>query len=369
MRVLITGGGTGGHITPALAIARALRERDPGLELLYVGTKAGLEADLVPREGIPFKTITVSGVIRKSPVEAARGVLRAGKGYFEARAIIRQFGPAVVVGTGGYVSGPVMLAAALMGIPTLLQEQNAYPGVTNRILSRFVSRIALAYDEAGRYVAKRAKPFVCGNPVRKDILAAERGPSARELGLDPEKPTILVTGGSRGAGSFAKAVPDLVHAVAERGDVQLIWATGKQYYEQAQQELARRGLGSLPAGVLVMPYIYRQDLAMAVSDVCVVRAGANTLAEVTARGLPAVVIPSPNVTHNHQVMNARVMSRAGAAEVILEGDLTGQRLSEKVLAIIDSPARQKQMAERSLALGRPDAAAAIAAEVLALVRR
>lgn len=369
MRVLITGGGTGGHINPALAIARALREREPGLELLYVGTKAGLEADLVPREGIPFATITVSGVVRKSPFEAAKGVLRASKGLFEARAIIRQFRPDAVVGTGGYVSGPVMLAASWLGVPTLLQEQNAFPGVTNRILSRVVSRVALAFDEAGQYVSRRSRPFVSGNPVRRDILVAGREASARELGLDPAKRTILVTGGSRGAGSFARAVPELVAAVAARADLQLIWGTGKQYFEQAQQGLTQRGLLPLQGNILLLPYIYRQDLAMAASDLAVVRAGALTLAELTARGLPSVIIPSPNVTHNHQVRNARVLSKAGAADVILEGDLTGQRLTEKVLAIIDSSERLRQMTEHSLAIGKPNAAADIAAEVLALIRR
>ncbi|MGE5559515.1 MAG: undecaprenyldiphospho-muramoylpentapeptide beta-N-acetylglucosaminyltransferase [Chloroflexota bacterium] len=369
MRVLITGGGTGGHINPALAIARELRERDPGLELLYVGTRVGLEADLVPRAGIEFRTITVSGVIRKSPLQAALGVLRAGKGFLEARGIIRQFRPDVVVGTGGYVSGPVMLAAAMLGVPTLLQEQNAFPGVTNRILSRWVARVALAFEEARRYVSPRSRPFVTGNPIRRDILAAEREASARELGLDPGKRTILVTGGSRGAGSFAKAVPELAAAVRQRPDLQLIWGTGKQYYDAARHELERRGIWPLPGNIVMMPYIYRQDLAMAASDLAVVRAGALTLAELTARGLPSVIIPSPNVTHNHQVMNARVLSSAGAADVILESDLTGQRLVDRVLAIIDSPERLKQMATRSRALGKPNATSDIADAVLALVRR
>lgn len=369
MRVLITGGGTGGHINPALAIARALREREPGLELLYVGTRAGLEADLVPREGIPFRTITVSGIVRKSPAQAVAGLFRAGKGLLEAIAIVRAFRPDVVVGTGGYVSGPVMLAAVLCGIPTLLQEQNAFPGVTNRLLSRFVSRVALAFEDAAKYLSPRSRPFVTGNPVRREILTAEREASARELGLDPRKRTILVTSGSRGAGCFVEAVPELAAAVAGRPDLQLIWGTGKQYFEAAQRELTRRGLMPLPGSILLLPYIYRQDLAMAASDLAVVRAGALTLAELTARGLPAIIIPSPNVTHDHQVKNARVLAGAGAAEVIREQDLTGQRLTEKVLAIVDSPARLREMAARSAALGRPNAAADIAAAVLALARR
>lgn len=369
MRVLITGGGTGGHIYPALAIARALSEQEPGLELLYVGTRAGLEADLVPRAGIPLRTITVSGIIRKSPVQAAAGLFRAGKGLLEALTIVRTFRPDVVVGTGGYVSGPVMLAAVLCGVPTLLQEQNAFPGVTNRILSRFVSRVALAFEEAARYLSPRARSFVSGNPVRPELATADRAESARALGLDPGKRTILVTSGSRGAGCFVAAVPELAAAVASRSDLQLIWGTGAQYYDAAQRELERRGLLPLPDRILVMPYIYRQDLAMAASDLAVVRAGALTLAELTVRGLPAVIVPSPNVTHDHQSRNARVLATAGAAEVIREQELTGRRLAETVLAIIDAPSRMREMAVRSAALGRPNAAADIAAAVRELARR
>lgn len=240
------------------------------------------------------------------------------------------------------------------------------PGVTNRILSRFVSRMALAFAEGKQYVAPRCRPVVTGNPVRQDLINATRADGARALGLSPDRKTILVTGGSRGAGSFARTVPALVAAIVSRPDLQLIWGTGKEYFDAANRELSARGLEQLPANVLLMPYIYRQDQAMAASDLAVVRAGALTLAELTARGLPSVIIPSPNVTHNHQEKNAAVLARAGAAEVIHEVELTPERLVKAVLAVVDNPDRLRQMGEKARSIGRPEATKTIVEQVLAL---
>ncbi len=356
MRVLLTGGGTGGHIYPALTIANRLKERIVGVRLLYVGTRDGLEADLVPREGIPFETITVRGLLGKTPVQLLSGFFAAARGCAQSYRIVRRFRPDVVVGTGGYVCGPVVLVAALCRIPILLQEQNAFPGLTNRALARFASVVAVPFDDTRSYFPRRTRVVVTGNPVRPQILSQDRAAAARALGLDPDKLTLFVFGGSRGAKSINQAMIGAVRTLLSRKGLQILYVTGREYFHWVTKELEGQGIGKERYGNLsIVPYLYQVEKAWATTDLVVSRAGGMTLAEICALGIPAVLIPSPNVANDHQRANAQAVARHGGAVVLDDRDLNGELLARTVVAILDEPGRLAVMAEASRAVGRPRA--------------
>ena len=357
VRVVLTGGGTGGHIYPALAIAAELR----GAEAVgYLGTDRGLEARVVPQAGIPFYPVPATGVLGKSPAAMARGAATALAGVVRAGGILRQLRPDVVVGTGGYVTGPVGLAAALLGVSLFVLEENARPGITNRMLARFARHVAVPWaDAAGGFPASvRTKVVVTGNPVRREVVAADRGAARRALDLDPTAPVLFVVGGSQGAEAINEAVLSLVRdpSLWPEGAA-LVWATGPRYYEGIVSRLS-----PLPAWARVLAYVNDMPQAYAAADLVVSRAGAMTVAEVTARGVPAVLVPSPNVTGDHQTANARVLAERGAAVLLPEARLSD--LAATVTALLGDPARREAMAAASRALGRPDAAATLAALVV-----
>lgn len=361
MRVIISGGGTGGHIYPALTIARAIKEIEPS-DILFVGTKQGLEADIVPKEGFPFATVDASGIERRLTMGNLRALFKTFAGLFESLAVIRRFRPDVVIGTGGYVCGPVLLTASLLGIPAIIQEQNVIPGVTNRILARFVGRIAVGYSEAAKnFGASRDKVVVTGNPVRPEVLTATREGGLAALGLSPGKLTILVAGGSRGARSINTAMADVHARFAGRPEIQILHATGSGEYNNIVGLLSGRGIDIAKTGnISIVPYLYNMPQALAATDLAVFRAGAIGLAELTARGIPAVLIPYPYAAENHQEHNARVLESRGAALVIRDADLGGSHLADTIEALLGDPARLAAMAKASKELGRPEAAAEIA---------
>ena len=355
-RVLFVGGGTGGHIYPALTVAERLKERHPDCQLLYVGTREGLEADLVPRRGLPFKTIAAQGLFGKSPVAVARGLVKAFGGSLQAFSLVRGFRPDVVVGTGGYVSGPVMMAAAMLGRPTLLMEANVFPGMTVRALARWMSVVTVPYAAAERYFSRAVRVEVVNNPVRQEILTATREAGAAAFGLLPDKPTLLVFGGSRGALTLNKAGLKLVRLFAAHPEWQLIWGTGKTYFSKMTSDLADMGFSELPANIRVEPFLYRVENALAAADLIVCRAGGSTLAEVSARGLPAIIVPSPVATHRHQDHNAEAVAKGGGGLVVPDAYAGGDRIGREVTALLGAPERLAEMAVRSRALGQPDAA-------------
>lgn len=368
MRVLLTGGGTGGHIYPALAIAAELQRRVPGCEMLYVGTREGLESRIVPRVGLPFVTVSARGLIRKGPREVLAGILSLTRGLVQADRIVARFRPDVVVGTGGYVAAPVALAAVRRRIPVVIQEQNAVPGATNRLLARWARAVCVPFAEAGRFFPEGTRVVVTGNPVRPEILSARREEARARLGLDGTEPVVLVTGGSRGAERVNGAALELAVAVSGWTRGVLLWACGERYHREMAAGLARRlaQAGRDPGPrVRLFPYIDDMPTAYAAADLYIGRAGATTLAEITARGLPAVLIPSPHVAHHEQDANARVLERAGAAVVILDAELTGARLVDVVAGLLAAPERLAAMARSSRELGRPGATAAIVDQVLA----
>ena len=368
MRIIVSGGGTGGHIYPALTIVRAIQKKIPDAEFLYVGTKDGLEADIVPKEGIPFETVNIQGFKRSlTPENLVRGA-RAFGGVVKAMGIVRRFRPDVAVGTGGYVCGPILLASSLMRIPTLIQEQNVMPGVTNRLLARFVSCIAMGTKEAAEHFPKGKRVFT-GNPIREEVMRARSEDGKEMFGLDPKAKTVLVSGGSRGARSINRAMVGVLAHYADRDGVQILHVTGKAGYDETMQSLKEAGVDLDAAGNLfVEPYLYNMPQALACADVAVFRAGAIGIAELTARGVPSILVPYPFAAANHQEMNARAIATAGAARMILDRELTAERLLSVLAELLSEDAKLKRMAKAAKKLGRPKAADEIASRVIRLAR-
>jgi UDP-N-acetylglucosamine--N-acetylmuramyl-(pentapeptide) pyrophosphoryl-undecaprenol N-acetylglucosamine transferase len=355
LRVIVTGGGTGGHIYPAMAIAKGLQERFPDCEILYIGTKEGMEARLVPENGLDFRGIAGRGLPRKLSVEVLQAAGTNLKALWETKKILKDFKPDLVVGTGGYVSGPVVLTAALFGIPTLLHEQNALPGKTNKALAKVVKKVMVTFPESAKFFSSPGKIEVVGLPVRPEIGKLERKQSAKELGLDPRKKTLLITGGSRGALSINQAVIFLLSKLETYPDIQLIWATGSATYQTIIDELDLKGINWRLDRWRIVEYLAKMPEALAVADLCLCRAGATTLAELSAAGKAGILIPYPYAAENHQEYNARVFEEKGAAEVIIDRELTGELLWETVTKIIFNNFKLEEMGKRSAEVFKPGA--------------
>ncbi|MDR3564944.1 MAG: undecaprenyldiphospho-muramoylpentapeptide beta-N-acetylglucosaminyltransferase [Negativicutes bacterium] len=362
MRIIISGGGTGGHIYPAVTIAKTIAGMVKPCEILFVGTKQGLESDIVPKEGFSFATIEARGFERRLSWDTVRTVYKTMTGLGQSLQIIRRFRPDIVIGTGGYVCGAVLLTAALMGIPTMIQEQNVIPGVTNRILARFVSRVAAGYPEAAKFFGKQVdKVFVSGNPIRPEVLEATREEGLKVLDLDGGRLTVLIAGGSRGARTINQAMVDVHRHFAGRKDMQILHVTGQSEYNNIVGLIQQAGIEIEKTGnIIVKPYLYNMPQALAAADLAVFRAGAVGLAELTARGIPAILVPYPFAAENHQEFNARVLEEQGAAVVIRDAELTGAKLVAEIEKLLSSREDLVRMAEASKRLGRPDAAAVIA---------
>ncbi|HHY35316.1 MAG TPA: undecaprenyldiphospho-muramoylpentapeptide beta-N-acetylglucosaminyltransferase [Firmicutes bacterium] len=370
MRLMVSGGGTGGHIYPGLAVIEFLVDMLPTARILYVGTAEGMEADIVPKHGIDFAPVRSGGIRGKSAVKAVAGAARAALGVKDAFRILKDFRPDVVLGTGGYVSGPVILAAWAHRIPCAIQEQNSVPGKTNLILAGFVQRIFCAWEKTRAHFHDSSKVVVTGNPVRKAVIEAKRDEGYRRFGLDPGKVTVLLLGGSRGAMTLVQAGLK----IAERADdlgFQMLFITGNAYFDMVAERLGCRpqaGIKNVKSGnLIVQAYVYDIEYALACADLAVCRAGGMTLAEVTARGIPAVVVPSPNVAGNHQEHNARALEELGACEVVTESRGAGA-VAEACLNLLLDRENLARMAAASKAAGRPDAAERIARELIKVAR-
>ena len=343
MKVVLSGGGTGGHIYPALTIGEEICHLHPGTELLYIGTASGLEAELVPKAGILFATVASRGLNRKNLFASMQAAATALGGVWQSIGLLRQFRPQVI------------------------QEQNAIAGITNRLLSHVVDGVALGYAEASSRFSGRCRQAVTGNPVRREVLTAQREESLKQLGLSSSCKTLLVAGGSRGARSINQAMIEVHAALAMREDVQVLHITGKNEYNNVVDELRRRGLEEAPR-LFVRPYLHEMPAALAAADLAVFRAGALGIAELTVRGVPAILVPYPYAAENHQEWNARVLANAGAAKVLGDAQLEEGLLQETVLTLLDDSQQLTAMAEASRALGRPQAARDIAEWAVKLVK-
>ena len=366
MKIIVSGGGTGGHIYPALTLIRTIQNQVGNLEVLYVGTQIGLEADIIPKEGLPFQTVDIRGLERKISVKMIKTVGKAIHGVWQARRIVKQFKPDVVIGTGGFVCGPILLAASFMGIPTLIQEQNVIPGITNKLLAKFVTKIAVGYQDAVKYFPKEKVVFT-GNPIRAEVLSINREAGLAEFGFDPNKKTILISGGSRGARSMNKAMIAVHKHFAGSKNMQLLHVTGKNEYNDIVASVQKQGVDLQKSrNILIKPYLYDMPKALAATDLAIFRAGATGIAELTAKGIPSILIPYPYAAENHQEFNALSLVKRGAAVMIRDTDLTAGGLIEAIESTISQPVKLLKMAEASLAMGRPAAAEEIAKLVVLL---
>lgn len=356
MRIILTGGGTGGHIYPALAIAEKWKALDPDSEILYVGTQRGLESKIVPKRNVPFRTIGVEGLPRKISPALVKAIIRAGKGCLEARRVVRDFKPDLVIGTGGYVCGPMVLAARLQGVPAMIHEQNAFPGVTNKLLARFVNRIMVTFPESSKYFSHKEKITATGLPVRQEVLDAEKQAGLAFFGFDPEKVTLLVSGGSRGARSLNRAMAEAYTTLATYPNLQILHLTGEADYADTMEAIAKTGLQieDYPQ-IQIKPYLDEMQHGLAAADFCVGRAGATFLAEITACGIPSILIPYPYAAENHQEYNAKALVDQDAARMILDKDLTGQALCREIETIYKDETLREKMALAAKSYGKPDA--------------
>jgi UDP-N-acetylglucosamine--N-acetylmuramyl-(pentapeptide) pyrophosphoryl-undecaprenol N-acetylglucosamine transferase len=358
MKVLLAGGGTAGHINPALAIAGYIKNKRSDAEFLFIGNRGGMEQRLVPQAGFEIKSITISGFKRsfspKSMLENVKTVSRTFTSSREAKKIIAEFKPDICIGTGGYVSGPVIRTAAKMGIPCIIHEQNAYPGITNKMLAKSVKKVMLAVPDAKKYFDKNVDFVITGNPVRQEILTAKKEESRKELGLD-NRPVVLSFGGSLGARKINEAVADLVARSGIDGRYQHIHAYGS-YGDWFPQLVEEKGTDIADCPNLdIRPYIDNMPTCMAAADLVISRAGAITLSEIQAMGKPAILIPSPNVAENHQYHNAMALVNAGAADIIEEKDLTGAALMRKADKMLLNPEKLEKYSENSRKMAITDA--------------
>ncbi|MFA9423033.1 MAG: undecaprenyldiphospho-muramoylpentapeptide beta-N-acetylglucosaminyltransferase, partial [Sedimentibacter sp.] len=346
MRVLITGGGTGGHINPALAIAQKVRLQDPSNEILYVGTENGMESELVPKEGFNFKFVTAKYLRRKISLENIKTLFASAKGVMQATKIINDFKPDIVVGTGGYVCGPVVLAAYFKKIPTMIHEQNVFPGITNKLLSRVVDVIGISFIEAEKYFPEHARNKIVfvGNPVRKDILTADRIKSRLKFNIKSDEIYIYSFGGSGGQISLNEAIIDVIKRYNGKSGIKILHITGKKLYESFMEQLNTMKIEN---NIEVRNYMYDAATALSASDIVIGSAGAITIAEITAIGVPSILIPKTYTAENHQVYNARALEKEGAAKVILERDLNGAKLISAIEEIIENKNILKTMSLNS----------------------
>jgi len=363
MRIMITGGGTGGHTSPAIAAVEELRRRDPQLFAQWVGRHGGFEEGVSVAHSVPFRGLPVEGWPRRNTWRKAWVAAKLAYSVFRAALLIRIFRPQVVLGVGGYVSLPLAWAAQRMGVPTVLHEQNKRLGMANRILAPRAKAILLSYEDTeGEYPRERAR--VVGNPVRSGFAAPPDQVAARKkLDLDLETPVVLVCGGSQGAHSLNRAMRDvLTHFKA--GEAQFLWMTGKNGYAEARQQA-----GGAQARTCVFRYIDDMAAACAAADLVVSRSGASTTAELAMMGKPSILVPYPHATDNHQEKNARAFEAAGAAEVLLDRECTGEELARRIKALLGAPEQLRAMAAAARRLAKPGAAETLVECILELVFR
>jgi UDP-N-acetylglucosamine--N-acetylmuramyl-(pentapeptide) pyrophosphoryl-undecaprenol N-acetylglucosamine transferase len=342
MRVLIAAGGTGGHIFPGVAIANEFKRRDPGVEILFVGTPRGLESKIVPREGFRLELIQVGALKGVGIFEKLKSLAGLPMSFLAARRILKRFKPDVVIGVGGYSSGPILLMASVSGMPTMVVEPNAMPGFTNRVLARFVDAAALSFEEAGRFFGD--KGTVTGNPVRGDFG------NLRKKGRS-DKLHILVFGGSQGAHAINQAMIDALPGLVKRKNLfSITHQTGERDLEATAKAYREIGFD----GAEVMAFVHEMARQFERADVLVCRSGATTCAEVAAAGKAAIFVPFPFATDDHQRKNAEAFERAGAGRMILQQELNGERLASELIRLIDHPEQIDLMEDASRRLGRPD---------------
>ncbi len=362
-RIIISGGGTGGHIYPAIAIANEVKQRYPAATILFVGAKGRMEMEKVPQAGYTIVGLDIAGLQRSLSLKNLSFPWKVLKSYQEASAIIKSFKPQVVVGVGGYASAPTLMAAALKGIPTLIQEQNSYAGLTNKLLSKKAKKVCVAYPQMDQFFP-REKLVYTGNPVRKDIMALthKRMAAQAHFQLTDQQQVLLVMGGSLGARTINESLTGGL-ARLQRNQIQVIWQTGKHYYEKAQEMVAAHQ----SAPVKVFPFIKEMDLAYAAADIIISRAGALSISELCLVGKPAILVPSPHVAEDHQTKNARALVDRQAA-LLVQDYYARDYLVSDTIQLLNNSLQQKELAANIHQLARPKATESIVREIEKLAR-
>ena len=367
-KIVIATGGTGGHIYPAIAIADKIKERYSDAEILFVGTERGLEKKLVPENGYPIEFITVEGFNRKNLLKNIEVVKKLHQGNKQAKKLMKDFQPDVVIGTGGYVCGPVVRAAHKAGIKCYTHEQNAFPGMTNKILENHVDKVFLGFQEAAEYFKKPEKHVFAGNPVRKAFLDADMKTSREKLGFAEDDFVLLVFGGSQGAEKINEVGFDLMEAVNGHEGMTYVFGTGSQYYDEILEKAKEKNIEIQP-NIMVKSYINDIQYYLGAADLIISRAGALSVAESTVCGRALLLIPSPNVTGNHQYYNAKALEDNGAAVIIEEKDLTGEKLIETVASLIDDKEKLQSMSDAALKMAVTDSNERIYKVIMNLLKK
>ena len=362
MKYIISGGGTGGHIFPAISIANAIKKQDPFAEILFVGAIGRMEMERVPQAGYPIEGLPVRGFDRKNLLKNVSVIIDLLKSTRKAKKIIAAFKPDIAIGVGGYASAPTLKAAAKFGVPTLLQEQNSYAGVTNKLLAARASKICVAYEGMEKFFPAE-KIILTGNPVRQDLFAV--GSKAREaydyFGFDPAKKTILIVGGSLGARTINRSIKEGLQSLAG-SDVQCIWQTGKLYVTEAREAAA----SFRNSNMIVTDFVTRMDYAYAIADLVISRAGASSISELCLLAKPVILVPSPNVAEDHQTKNALALANRDAAVMIRDADAE-KNLVPKALELIENNPALEQLSKNILRLAERNSADRIADEVFKII--
>ncbi|OHX68054.1 undecaprenyldiphospho-muramoylpentapeptide beta-N-acetylglucosaminyltransferase [Flammeovirga pacifica] len=364
LKVIISGGGTGGHIYPAIAIANALKASDKNIDILFVGAEGRMEMDKVPEAGYEIVGLPISGIQRRLTLENLKFPIKLIKSLWKAGDIISEFKPNVVIGVGGYASGPIMWRAQNRRIPTVIQEQNGYAGLTNKILGGKAEKICVAYPNMEYYFPKNSIEFT-GNPVRQDIidLSSKKDEGYQQWGFNPDKPVLFVFGGSLGALTLNESMANGIDKLLESG-IQIIWQTGKYYFDKYHSQFG----GREKEGLHVVAFIKEMEKVYAISNVVVGRSGALSISELCLAGLPTILVPSPNVAEDHQTKNAMALVNEKAAVLVKDVDAR-TILIDEILSLINNKEKQTSLSESILNLGKPNAANDIAQKVIEVAEK
>jgi UDP-N-acetylglucosamine--N-acetylmuramyl-(pentapeptide) pyrophosphoryl-undecaprenol N-acetylglucosamine transferase len=364
MRVIIAGGGTGGHLFPGLAVAEELKSRDAATEILFVGTELGIEARVVPREGYPIKFLRAEGLVGVSIARKIRSMVKMFFSVIDSYRIIKTVNPDIVIGVGGYASGAIVFLSFLMSVPTMVLEQNSVPGLTNKVLGKVVNTVCITYQESASFFP-REKTFLTGNPIRTYILKGNVEAGRKLFSLEPELFTVFAFGGSSGAQSINMALVDALNHLHDlRDKIQFLHQTGMKDYEKIREAYRLAGFKGT-----IAPFIYQMGEAYAVADVVVSRAGATTLAELTALGKPAILVPYPFAAGNHQELNARRLQEIGAAGMILDHELKGETLAAAIREMYMNRSSRIEMQKNSKSVGRTEACGKVVDIAMSLIRQ
>ena len=371
MRVIIAAAGTAGHINPGLAIANKIKKEEKNSEIIFIGTTRGLENDLVPRAGYKLKTIDAYGLSKEISIDNLKKMYKTLKGFGEAKKIVKEFKPDIVIGTGGYICGATITAAHSLKIPTLLHESNAFPGKAVKMHAKKTNTILVSFEDAVPRIKNCKNVVFTGTPVKikkQNYKEEERNRIIYGVDLEINKPIVLVFGGSQGAKRINDTIMEIIKNKKNK-DYQMIWATGPKQYDIIKEELENLGLNinNIP-NMKIMPYIYNMEELMNVVDVIVSRSGAMTITEISNLGKPSILIPLPNVSHNHQLYNAKALENVGAAKIILNDELNGEKLNRAVEEIVLDKNVTKKMGENALKISTIDAEEKIYSEIEKLVK-